>query len=117
MVRVGFDLVEVARVRDLVERRGQRALERLFTPQEIDHCWRAPPPLRWQRLATRWAAKEAFIKAQGRPIPWREMEVVLEGRAPFLSWRGQKFPLSLSHTPDLAGAVVLLPEGVPPTAR
>lgn len=108
MVRVGFDLVEVERIRGLVERRGRRALERLFTPQEIEHAWRAPPPLRWQRLAARWAAKEAFIKAKGQAVAWREMEVVLAGDTPFLCWKGQRYPLSLSHTAELAGAVVIL---------
>lgn len=108
MVTVGIDLVEVPRIRRLLERKGQRALVRLFSPGEIEYALRARPPLSYQRLAARFAAKEAFIKALGRPVPFREMEVVSKGRQPYLRWRGNDYPLSLSHTGGFAAAVVIV---------
>ncbi|MBC7099498.1 holo-ACP synthase [Candidatus Bipolaricaulota bacterium] len=114
MLSLGIDLVEVARIRDLVERRGERFLTRLFSPGEIEYSLRARPPLSYQRLAARLAAKEAFIKALGRPVPFRELEVVSTGRKPSLRWQGNCYPLSLSHTDSFAVAMVVLPEGLIP---
>jgi len=111
MVQVGIDFVEVSRLRTLGERRGERALKRLFTPRELDHAFRARSPLCWQRLAARFAAKEAFIKALGRPVSLRELEVTFRGSKPYLTWRGRDYPLSLSHTRELALAVVVIPDG------
>jgi len=110
MVRVGIDVVEVARLRGLVERRGTRALERLFTPRELERAAQAKAPRSWERLAARFAAKEAFVKALGRPVPFRELEVTFRGPKPYLTWRGRDYPLSLSHTRQLAVAVVMIEE-------
>jgi len=114
MVSVGIDLVEVPRIRQLLERRGERLLVRLFCPGEIEYALRARPPLSYQRLAARFAAKEAFIKALGRPVPFREMEVVSKGSRPYLRWRGNDYPLSLSHTGGFAIALVVIPEELIP---
>ena len=111
---VGIDLVEVPRIRQLLERRGKRLLVRLFSPGEIEYALRARPPLSYQRLAARFAAKEAFIKALGRPVPFREMEVVSKGSRPYLRWRGNDYPLSLSHTGGFAIALVVIPEELIP---
>jgi len=114
MVSFGIDLVEVPRIKRLLERKGERALVRLFSPSEIEYALRARPPLSYQRLAARFAAKEAFIKALGRPVPFREMEVISKGRQPYLRWRGNDYPLSLSHTADFAAAAVVIPGGLIP---
>ena len=102
--------MEVRRLQSLGERRGERALQRLFTSRELDHAFSARPPLCWQRLAARFAAKEAFIKALGRPVPLRELEVTFRGPKPYLTWQGRDYPLSLSHTGELAMAVVVIPD-------
>lgn len=111
MVQVGIDLVEVERVRALGERRGEKALRRLFTSRELHYAFRARSPLCWQRLAARFAAKEAFIKALGRPVPFRELEVIVRNGRPYIAWQGRNYPLSLTHTGGLAAAVVVIPEG------
>ncbi|MBC7093001.1 holo-ACP synthase [Candidatus Bipolaricaulota bacterium] len=114
MAYVGVDLVEVARIRDLALRRGKRALERLFTPRELAYALAACPSVRFQRLAARFAAKEAFRKAMDHPVPFREMEVVRENGRPRLRWRGRDYPLTISHTAALAVAVVLVEDVTPP---
>ncbi len=112
-MRIGIDLVEVPRFRVFLERRGERALHRLFTPAEIAYAKRAKPDLAAQRLAARFAAKEAFCKALGKAVPFGEIEVLPGKNGPRLLWRGQEFPVSLTHTAQWAAAVVLIPSPAP----
>jgi len=73
-VAVGIDIIEVARVRKVYERHGERFLKRVFTEREVLQCRGKAT-----RLAGRFAAKEAISKALGTGIhgvAWREMEVV-----------------------------------------
>lgn len=114
MLALGLDLVEVARVEALLGRWGERALGRLFTPQEVAYARAARGPLAAQRLAARFAAKEAFRKALGRPIPFREIEVIQEDERPCLVWQGRRHSLSLTHTARYAVAVVAVEGPTPP---
>lgn len=113
MLSLGVDLVEVERVRGLLERWGPERLGRLFTEGELRYAL-ASPPLTAQRLAARFAAKEAFRKALGRAVPFRELEVVLNKGRPCLRWQGRLFPISLSHTAAYAVAVAAVPTPPPP---
>jgi holo-[acyl-carrier protein] synthase len=63
IVGMGIDLISVARIRRAHERLGKRFLERVFTAGEIAYCLEARDPS--ERLAARWAAKEACMKALG----------------------------------------------------
>jgi len=120
-----MDLVQVRRVSELLERRGERALVRLFTPAEVARCRasRSSP----ESFAARFAAKEAFFKALGmgwgQGVAWTEVEVVsAPSGAPSLRLHGaaataaaergvSRAHLSLTHTGDLAGAYVILEGG------
>lgn len=123
IVGIGFDLVAIARVEEMLARKEQRALDRLFTPHEQEYALaRARPAM---HLAARLAAKEAVFKAltgsdDAKKIGWKEAEVrrgsegppvlVFTGRA---ESRAQELGvtrvhLTLSHTDDTAGAVVIL---------
>lgn len=122
-VGVGIDLVEIARVERLLERKGTRALNRLFTDAEISYAQaRARPAM---HLAARLAAKEAAFKAlagsdDARLIGWREVEVVSRPNGPpSLALHGRadararelgvhRVHLSMTHTDHTAGAVVVL---------
>jgi holo-[acyl-carrier protein] synthase len=130
-VAVGVDLVEVARVRSLLEDNPAAETE-LFTTREIRYC--AGKRNRYARLAARFAAKEAALKALGTGLGprmrWTDVEVVNEplGRprlrlhgtaaeaagAPG-SWSAE---ISLTHTDDyaMAQAVLLLPPAAEPPA-
>jgi len=115
---IGVDIIEVARVRAALEnpRTGTRFRERVFTPAEAAYCGRRRNA--YESFAARFAAKEAMMKALGRPYGWREIEVErgsgpptirLHGRA---SARAQELSirrilLSLSHTAELAIAYVV----------
>ena len=96
------------RICEILSRWGERFLKRVFTDREIAYAMGTRPPLREERLAARFAAKEAFIKALGRPVPFKQIEVIKDEKGrPWIVWRGRPFPLSLSHTREIAVAVVL----------
>jgi holo-[acyl-carrier protein] synthase len=123
IVGIGFDLVSIARVEAMLDRKEQRALDRLFTAHEQEYALsRARPAM---HLAARLAAKEAAFKAltgsdEAKLIGWKEAEVrrgdegppVLHftGRAAARSTelRVRTVFLTLSHTDEVAGAVVIL---------
>jgi holo-[acyl-carrier protein] synthase len=74
----GIDLVETARIRQLVQEHGQRFLDRCFTPSEQEFCDRSIKR-RFEHLAGRFAAKEAILKALGTGwrggVAWTDIEV------------------------------------------
>lgn len=80
-VRVGIDLVEVDAVREAVRTHRERYLTRIYTEREVADC-QTPHGPDHQRLASRFAAKEAALKVL-RPdedaIPWRAIEVRRDG--------------------------------------
>jgi len=75
----GIDIVEVDRLEETIVRRGERLLDRVFTPAEREYCEKRPRPI--VHYAGRFAAKEAVLKAirtgwvQG--IGWKDIEVEL----------------------------------------
>jgi holo-[acyl-carrier protein] synthase len=74
----GVDIIEVDRIARALERFPDAFLHRVFTASEIADCW--PGELqRVRRLAARFAAKEATLKALGiglRQVKWTDMTVV-----------------------------------------
>ena len=122
IVGIGLDLVSVQRMRAFHQRRGDRGLDRVFTPAELDYCLGHADPI--PSLAARFAAKEAFFKALG--TGWglggalAEVEVrragsgdpglALSGRAAetFDASGAQHVHVTLTHTADTAAAVVIL---------
>ena len=118
-VRIGCDVVEVEDVQGSLAAFGERYLRKIFTASEINDC-RGRNQL--HRLAARFAAKEAVIKAFAEPdmpFPWREIEVTKDGPLPLLRLSGAlaerarhqgwlTSSLSLSHADCHAIAVVLV---------
>lgn len=119
IVGIGVDIIEVERMERAV-RRARRLLARVFTPAELEYCLRARNP--FLRLAVRFAAKEAVMKALGcgwGQVGWREIEVqhdgagrpqvVLRGRARALAEERRigRLLLSLAHTEQYAVAQVV----------
>ena len=117
LTQVGIDLVRTAEVREAIRCHGRRYLERVYTDEELRDCEGSA-----ERLAARFAAKEATMKALGRddePLPWRSIGVHrdasgcpsldLHGPAAELAHRRglTTLAVSLTHEGALAGAVVL----------
>ena len=120
---IGIDLVDIARVDELLDAKGERALRRLFTADEVEYALRRALPA--QHLAARLAAKEAAFKALAgnslaRGIGWREIEVDSwrarpDARAAWpcggpsaRSWGSRRSGCRLTHSATTAGAVVVL---------
>lgn len=120
---IGFDLVSIGRVEAMLARQEQRVLDRLFTAHEQEYARaRARPAM---HLSARLAAKEAAFKAltgsdEAKLIGWKEAEVRRrEDGPPLLHFTGRaaaraaelgvvRVHLTLSHTDETAGAVVIL---------
>jgi holo-[acyl-carrier protein] synthase len=121
---VGTDLMEIARIEQSIARFGDRFLARVFTPAEIAYCQRKKNGA--ESFAARFAAKEAGAKALGtgisRGVTWTEFEVkrepsgrpllALSGRAEALAKElgVRSISLSLTHTREMAMAMVLMEE-------
>jgi holo-[acyl-carrier protein] synthase len=117
-MRVGLDLIEIARVRRALERHGDGFRERCFTAAERDYCDGKPNPA--QHYAGRFAAKEAVGKALGTGVhfTWKEIEirgrpkpgVHLSGRTARAAERlgAGQIELSMTHSRELAAAVAVI---------
>lgn len=115
VVGVGIDVVDVARLARALERTPGMA-DRVFVDAEVSYASGAV-----ERLAARFAAKEAVAKALGAPdrVRWREIEVVMaEDGRPSLVVSGhtaeiataagiRSWHLSLSHDGGVAIAMVV----------
>ncbi len=111
---VGVDLIEITRLERALTRRPRLA-ERLFTAAEIGYAAERVRPGR--HLAARFAAKEAALKALGDAgIALHDVEVTadrppvlrLHGRAADAATaRGVELAVSLTHSREVAAAVVL----------
>lgn len=60
---IGTDVVQVERIKHVYERFGEKFVERLLLPQELELFRKYSRPVRF--LAMRFAAKEAIVKAMG----------------------------------------------------
>src|SRR5436190_23528547 len=78
VVGLGLDLVEVSRIRALLEKSGDRFKERVFTDAEVRYCDACADGA--MHYAARFAAKEAVAKALGTGftsgVSWRDSEVL-----------------------------------------
>ena len=112
IVGIGMDIIEVERIEKLAKK-NPRFLKRVFTDEEIDYC--NGKKNKYQHLAARFAAKEAFFKALGKKINWADVGVVnLPSGKPELVLKREgpvsfdRTYVSLSHLRDYACACVVL---------
>lgn len=120
IIGLGTDLVGVARIRGVHTRQGERFLKRIYTADELAYCLQATDPA--ERLAARWAAKEAVMKALGTGwtsgVDFPQIEVLSGSGAPQLLLSGvaadvaaklgiARWHLSLSHSDGIAIATAI----------
>ena len=122
IVGTGIDIAEVMRIRQAIQRFGDRFLGRIYTAGERRYC--DSKANRAERYAARFAAKEAAMKALGtgwnHGVRWRDCEVVrMPGGRPTIAFHGKagefaakmgvkNAALSISHTAEQAIAQVIL---------
>ncbi len=116
-LRTGVDLIEIARIEEVVARHGKHYLERIYTSAELEQCGKSN-----ESLAGRFAAKEAVAKALGTGIgdvTWKDIEILGdEQHAPTLTLYGvavqkakelglQNWSVSISHSASHAVAIAV----------
>ena len=118
----GIDIVDVSRIESMLEKHGQTFIDRCFTSKEQEASDVSAKELRAERFATRYAAKEAVLKALGTGlsggIEWIEIGVIREDGPPMVELCGRaaevaaeagitEWRLSLSHSGGMAMASVI----------
>lgn len=117
---VGIDLVYVPRIKNFLERYGERFLKKVFTEEEISYALKKREPS--FHLASSFAVKEAFYKALGGypGFRFKELSLVrtekgspqlkLSGKAKEVFYKkgGEKITLSISHDFYYTIAIVIL---------
>lgn len=91
IIGLGTDITEIERIEQMIERHGEHFLARIYTADEIAYCQAHKSST--ERFASRWAAKEAVMKALGtgfiKGISWTEIEVqILPSGQPVVSLAG-----------------------------
>jgi holo-[acyl-carrier protein] synthase len=121
-LRVGIDLVSIASVQESLQAHADHYLSHVYTDAEVRDC-QTSDGIDAARLAARFAAKEAALKAL-RPtsedaVPWNTIEVhrdstgwtslILSGAAAALAEAAgvTEFALSLTHEDKYASAIVV----------
>jgi holo-[acyl-carrier protein] synthase len=114
---IGTDIIEIERVRSIIERFGDRFLRRVFTEAELSSYGRRP-----HSLAASFASKEAVMKVLGtgaRGVGWRDIETLfhpsgkplvrLNGRAASEAKRLgiKEIDVSMSHCREYATATAI----------
>jgi holo-[acyl-carrier protein] synthase len=117
MDRIGVDIIDIRRIELAVSRWGQKFLDYVYTPAELELCGG-----RSRSLAARFAAKEAVMKALGTGFKgafWRDIEVLADGEGrPLVRLSGRakssaevigvsEIAVSLSHSRDNAVAFAI----------
>ena len=122
VIGVGIDIIEVSRIARMIDEHGARFLDRVFTQVEQDYA-NASPVQRAQRLAARFAAKEAVFKAlhapSGSGISWLDIDVhndahgvphatLFGAAATFATQQGLRgLYISIAHVRDFATATAV----------
>jgi holo-[acyl-carrier protein] synthase len=117
MNKIGVDIIEIDRIEGTLVRFGQRFLDRIYTEAELTLCKQ-----RVERLAARFAGKEAVMKALGtgaKGVGWRDIEILAKPSGePTVSLYGRaaatasklgvaEIAISLSHSRQYAVAVAV----------
>ena len=121
IISLGLDLCEVPRIRDMLERHGERFKARTFTEAERAYCDKNADPA--MHYAARFAAKEAVAKALGTGfadnVGWLDIEVLrAESGQPSIALHDgaaakakelgiTKVLVTLTHTKETAAASVV----------
>ena len=127
IVAHGIDLVDCPRIEEMIKRHGERFIDRIFTGAE--QAYAEANKNRIEKLAGRFAAKEAILKLMGTgwrgKIAWTDIEVInnpagqpevtLDGEVKKLAEKLgiEHISVSITHTANfaIASAVALAQKG------
>jgi holo-[acyl-carrier protein] synthase len=117
---IGIDIIDIKRIKSMMEKFGDKFYERILTDKEIAYCksYKAKPE---PHFAGRFASKEAYSKSIGTGISkdfkWKDIEILNDERGkPYIhhlaenEYSKYKFHISITHTDEYASAVVVCEE-------
>ena len=119
VVGVGIDIIEVSRIKSIMEKYGDKFFKRILTDNEINYCKSFPNSE--LHFAGRFASKEAYSKSIGTGISkdfgWKDIEILNDVRGkPYINhikeseYSKYHFEISISHTKEYGCAVVVCEE-------
>lgn len=119
-IRCGTDIIEIYRIKESIETIGDKFLDRVFTPKEIEYC-ESKEKQKYQHYAARFAAKEAAFKAVSDSLndkyqlTWKDVEVENDNNGrPKISINKidgtiiENIDISISHCKEYACANVVV---------
>ena len=119
-VLCGTDIIEISRIQKSIEKSGQKFLELIYTPVEIEYC-ESKRYAKYCHYAGRFAAKEAIYKAvsgllkERFAISWQNAQIINdENGNPKVEFINIEIPqiknidISISHCREYAVATVTL---------
>ena len=119
-IKCGTDIIEISRIKDSIERLGDKFINRIFTQDEIAYC-ESKKKQRFQHYAARFAAKEALFKAMSDNMKdkyetdWKDCEVICDEKGkPHINILTlniddiESIDISLSHCKEYAIANVVI---------
>ena len=116
-IRVGNDIIEVNRIKKLINKYDEKFLNKVYTEKEIEYCNKKNES-KYLSYAARFAAKEAVYKAIsdvfGKSIEWKKIEILKQdnGRPIVnlfdLNNKINCIDISISHVREFAIATVIV---------
>ena len=121
IIGIGTDIINVERIKKIIETRGERFLKLIFTDSERKYCQSKEYP--WINYAGRFAAKESVFKVLktgwGLGVRWKDVEILKNKNGePYISLKGKtkliaaekgikNIALSMSHDRKYAMATAI----------
>ena len=113
---IGIDIIEVSRIKGMMDKYGDKFFKRILTDNEIAYCKSFVNAE--LHFAGRFASKEAYSKAIGTGISknfgWKDIEILNDKRGkPYINHTKETefsklhFEISISHTNNYGCAVVI----------
>lgn len=112
-INCGTDIIEVCRIEESIERKGDNFLNKIYTEKEIEYC-NSKNNMKYQHFAARFAAKEAIFKAISNTlkdkyeITWKDVEILNdENGRPYVHFLNNDYnikqiDISISHLKEYA---------------
>ena len=117
---IGIDIIEIDRIRESVDKYGEKFLQKIYTTNELDYCLKKQN--KFQHLAARFAAKEAVFKAMEsswkKGMSWKDIEisnkpsgmpiVKLNGKLKTFLASNKSLKISMSHSDNYVTCIALI---------
>ena len=120
VIGIGIDIIEIDRIKTSIDKYGEKFLNKIYTPIEIDYCDNKIN--KFQHYAARFAAKEAIYKAVAtgwqKDLHWQDIEIaneptgmpiaILKGKMKEFLSGDKELKISLSHSNNYVTCVAII---------